>query len=324
MITPKTQADLVGHGAVEEELLAAWMQNSLHHSMIFVGPKGVGKATVAFRLARFLFTKIDPSEEPKSLYISPEAPVFRRVVSGGHGDLLAVEASKGELAVDDIRAVTQFFSRTPMEGGWRIAIIDGPMNRNAANALLKTLEEPPKQSMLILVTESIGQLPATIISRCRQVKFSNLSKAQAAIILRQVVPDMEEHEIGTLSDLANGSPGRAIAIYDLGGIEVYQDLVALLTSFSYSKAVEFCRKYANQETLALVGEFLIQIIYKFVTPGDSEENPLLNNLRAVRPLEQWALVWEKINSDFKQAQQFHLEATQVMLGAIAEMVEVKK
>ena len=187
-MTPRSQADLVGHTEIEQTILRSWRQGRLHHGMIFVGPKGVGKATCAFRLARFLLSNMNPDAQSDSLEISATSPVFARVASGGHGDLLVVEpnlelASK-EVNIDRIRPIRRFLSQTSMEGGWRIVIVDGLMNRNAANALLKSLEEPPKQSLIILITETLGNLSPTIRSRCIQYSFSPLDAADTRSVVQ--------------------------------------------------------------------------------------------------------------------------------------------
>ena len=218
MITPRSQTKLIGHQAIEQEFLNSWSEGRLHHSMMFVGPKGIGKATMAFRLAKFFFTNADKSVT--SLAVEASNPVFRRVVSGGHGDLFVVAPQdKDIILVDSIRSVSRFLSQTPMEGGWRIVIIDGEMNRNAANALLKTLEEPPKKSLVILITEAAGRVVPTIRSRCRQINFSPLSDAETHSVICQTGVGIDGEQLSTLVNLADGSPGRLLQLYEVGGID---------------------------------------------------------------------------------------------------------
>src|SRR5205814_6509761 len=154
----------------------------LPHAILLSGPRGIGKATFAFRLARFLLAGPEdlPAEmfgetEKGGLAIDSESGVFRRVASGGHADLLTVERAydprrrrmRGEIVVGDTREISAFLRLTPAEGGWRVVIVDGAdeMNRNAANALLKILEEPPQRALLLLVAHSPGRLLPTIRSR---------------------------------------------------------------------------------------------------------------------------------------------------------------
>ena len=127
------------------------------------GPRGIGKATLAFRLARFVLAHLGGASEPapgEGLAIPSESGVFRRVAAGGHADLLTVERAydprrkrlRTEIVVDDAREIATFLHLTPAEGGWRVVVVDGAdeMNRSAANALLKILEEPPRRALLLL------------------------------------------------------------------------------------------------------------------------------------------------------------------------------
>ena len=176
---PRRQSELIGQTAAEAEFLSAYNGGRLPHAWLIAGPRGVGKATLAFRIARFvlaqgsdstqrpddgpgLFGEPLPKSVPSSLHVAPDHPVFRRVASGGHSDLRVYErtvnAKTGRLhrdiAVDEIRDVRSFLSLTPAEGAWRVVIVDSAddMNPNSANALLKILEEPPARALLLVVT----------------------------------------------------------------------------------------------------------------------------------------------------------------------------
>ena len=184
---PRENPSLSGHEPAEKELLSAFASGRLPHGLLITGPHGVGKATLAFRFARFLLSQgAAPSAGglfapavPSSLALPPEHPVFRRVASSGHADLLTVERGidpkrkreRTEIVVDDTRAIAAFLRLTPAEGGWRIVVVDtaDEMNRNAANAVLKILEEPPSRALLILVSDNPGRLLPTIRSRCRRL-----------------------------------------------------------------------------------------------------------------------------------------------------------
>ena len=323
MLTPRSQTQQIGHQDIEQELITAWSKGHLHHSMMFVGPKGVGKATMAFRLAKFLFS--NPAKTAESLSIDASAPVFRRVVSGGHGDLLVVEPQTTDtITVEGIRTVSKFLSQTPMEGGWRIVIIDGEMNRNAANALLKTLEEPPKKSLVIVITESAGRLVPTIRSRCRIVDFSPLTDDQVRSVLGAANAGIDGEQLQTLITLADGSPGRALELYEVGGVELYQNLLSLLGQLSppsYTRLLEFCQKYGAKpaktsvDLFPLLGSLLSGLLYKMIKGDDKT----LEQLKASRPLAEWSLAWQQINDDFRKAQNFHLDRTQVLMNAFSKI-----
>ena len=180
IISPRENSLFLGHQEVIQEMIHSWESKRLHHAWLFTGPRGIGKATLAFRFSRFLLA--DSSEKSlDSFFLSPEHPVFRRVASGGHSDLKVIQGGdcdqlgrvKTNIIVDDIRAIKRVLTLTPGEGKWRVIIIDGAeeMNRSAGNALLKFLEEPPLQSIFILICHSPDRLLPTITSRCRRLNF---------------------------------------------------------------------------------------------------------------------------------------------------------
>ncbi|MGB0554675.1 MAG: DNA polymerase III subunit delta', partial [Alphaproteobacteria bacterium] len=198
-LSPIENHRFIGHTKVEAALLEACRSHHLHHSLILAGPKGIGKATLAYRLARHL---LKPEEggllglEPEgadNFDMSPEDPVFRQVAAGGHPSLKLVErarnADSGKIARDitvaDIRALSDFYRKTSVAGSWRIAIVDPAeaMNQNAANALLKILEEPPERCVIILISHAPGRLLPTIRSRCHFIQMSSLSALEMATAL---------------------------------------------------------------------------------------------------------------------------------------------
>ena len=185
---PRENALLRGHAAAEAMLAEALRAGRLHHAWLITGPLGVGKATLAFRFARRLLAGGEGE-----LALSATHPVFRRVAVGSHADLLTIEREwdpkkkrmRGEIIVDDVRRVSGFLRLTPAEGGWRVVIVDGAedMNRQGQNALLKVLEEPPPQAILLLVCGAAGRLLPTIRSRCRRLALDKLEEADVAALL---------------------------------------------------------------------------------------------------------------------------------------------
>ncbi len=197
---PRANPDLVGHEAAERELERLYRAGRLPHAILLTGPRGIGKATLAFRFARFLLAERESrrrtrpsrsfsaaSARKPGFAIDPESGVFRRIAAGGHADLLTVERAwdprrrrlRGEIVVEDTREIAAFFRLTAAEEGWRVVIVDGAeeMNRNAANALLKILEEPPDRALLLLVSHNPGRLLPTIRSRCRRLGMAALPLA---------------------------------------------------------------------------------------------------------------------------------------------------
>lgn len=229
----------VGHDEIEQDLLKLWQSGRMPHALVLNGMKGVGKATFAYRLARFILndhnTGMDAlfggdDMKAESMAVPSDSPVFQRVASGGHADLLTIglpfDEKKGEfkneIPVDDIRKVAPFLRKTSGEGGWRIVIIDdaNQMNRSGQNALLKILEEPPKKALLILVTHGAGGLLPTIRSRCRFVGFSPLSNGILEdLIHKSSSTPVMPNDLDILCALAQGSAGNALQLTQQGGIE---------------------------------------------------------------------------------------------------------
>jgi DNA polymerase-3 subunit delta' len=248
---PRVNPDLVGHEAAEAALRQLVDSGRLPHALLLSGPRGIGKATLAFRLARFVLSgagegvALDmfgaPAGSPAEpgLAVSPESDVFHRVASGGHADLRTIERAydprrkrlRSEIVVDDVRKIAGLVQRTPGEDGWRVVVVDDAdeMNRNAANALLKILEEPPRRTLLLLVAHSPGKLLPTIRSRCRQMKLSTLPPTTVRTLLGRYAPELSDNDAAAIADLAEGSIGRALELAGSGGVELYQAITAMLS-----------------------------------------------------------------------------------------------
>jgi DNA polymerase-3 subunit delta' len=224
---PRANPELLGHAGAEAELAQAMRSARMHHAWLILGPAGIGKATLAFRAARRLLAGAPAGD---NLALPPTHPVFRRVASGGHADLLTVQPAWDEdkerprdtLRVDDVRPLPEFLHLTAAEGGWRVVVIDGAdtLNRNAANALLKAVEEPPPRTVLFLVCVAQGLLPVTLRSRCRRLQLRPLPDADVAALLARARPDLAEAGRATLARRAEGSIGRALDLANRDGVDV--------------------------------------------------------------------------------------------------------
>lgn len=237
---PRENPALFGHAEAERTVIEAWASGRMPHAWLISGPKGVGKATFAHRMARFALAGDAGGlfGAPESLVIDPAHPVFRRAASGGHADLRTVEIGtnpntgklRTEIVANDVRELAGFFHLTAAEGGWRVAVIDAAddMNRMAANAILKILEEPPPDALLLLVSHAPARLLPTIRSRCRKLILRALAEDDVVRILRNGLPEIGEEEAGLLARLSDGSPGRAIELARRDGPALYRELLALL------------------------------------------------------------------------------------------------
>lgn len=232
---PRHVHTLFGHAQAEEAAASAIRSGRMHHAWMITGAKGVGKATLAWRIARRLLgVRADPSAP---LAHASDDPVNRRMEALSHSDLLLVRRPydeqrkrlKAEITIEEARRIPAFFSRRAAEGGWRVAIIDSAdeMNRNAANGLLKSLEEPPERGILILVVTSPGRMPTTVRSRCRRLDLRATPETDCAGWL-SAAHGMPAEEARLLARLAKGAPGRALAFGAAGLASLQRDLAAAL------------------------------------------------------------------------------------------------
>ena len=221
---PREVFDYVGGHVAETEFLGALARGRLHHAWLLTGPEGGGKATFAYRAARRLLGA-KASRGADSLDAEPDDPVSRQIVSRSNPDLLVLQRDPEDgktrkvIPVDDARALPEFFSKSPARAAYRVAIIDAAddLNASAANAVLKTLEEPPTRGVLLLVTHSPGALLATLRSRCRRLRIDppEPDQARAWVVDKAGVSDADADR---LLAMARGAPGRAWRLASEGAL----------------------------------------------------------------------------------------------------------
>jgi DNA polymerase-3 subunit delta' len=332
---PRENPDLVGHAAAEAALRQLVDNGRLPHALLISGPRGIGKATLAFRLARFVLSgagegaALDMFGAPASapaeagLAVSSDNGVFRRVAASGHADLLTVERAidprrkrlRTEIVVDDVREIGVFLHLTPAEGGWRVVIVDGAdtMNRNAANALLKILEEPPRRTLLLLVAHSPGKLLSTIRSRCRHMPLPALSPAIVGELLGRYAPEIGDGEAAAITDLAEGSIGRALELASSGGVAFYKTMLSLLSHPGgidplalHGFADRFARADA-EDSYRTVEELLCQHL--------GRQSVLAARAGERRAAARWANLRDDIGNAFARTDGLNLDRKQTILSA---------
>src|SRR5438067_1424348 len=344
---PRANPKLLGNEAAEIELRRLFAAGRLPHALLLSGPRGIGKATLAFRLARFVLANGAGATPPAGLFgegeglaIEPDSGVFHRVASGGHADLLTVERGydprrrrlRGEIVVDDVREIANFLRLTPAEGGWRVVIVDGAdeMNRNGANALLKILEEPPSRALLLLVAHSPGRLLPTIRSRCRRMVLSPLAPALVDGLLTRYRPDLDESQREGVAALAGGSIGRALDLAAAGGVELYRSVLSLLgcdaridPSALHGFADRLARAEAEEGYRAvedLLGQLLARLAVSAArgmpeTASDTGETSVLRRLGTRVPAARWAELREEVRQSFARTDDLNLDRKQTILSA---------
>jgi len=221
---PREVFDYLGGEAVEGAFLDALKRGRLHHAWLLTGPEGVGKATFAYRAARRLLGA-NPAPRYGLLGAGPEDPVARQIIARAHPDLLALQrdpedgkARKG-IPVEEARGLPEFFAKSPATAPYRVAIIDtaDDLNASAANAVLKTLEEPPERGVLFLISHTPGALLPTLRSRCRRLRFT-APPAEAAVPWVAARSGLDIESALRLLRMARGAPGRAWRLATQGAL----------------------------------------------------------------------------------------------------------
>ncbi|WP_298215204.1 DNA polymerase III subunit delta', partial [Acidocella sp.] len=215
---PRANPHFLGHEGAVSALRHAALSGRLHHGWLLAGPPGIGKATLGYRFGRWLLA----GGRTEDLSVPESSGVFRRVAAGTHPDFFTVERRvnaktgklQGEIVIAAIQEAGAFMRLTPAEGGWRVVLVDGAedMNPNAANALLKLLEEPPARAILLLASAAPGRLLPTIRSRCRMLPMPPLEESVMARLLGEYLPETSEAARARLAALAEGSIGNALTL----------------------------------------------------------------------------------------------------------------
>jgi DNA polymerase-3 subunit delta' len=224
--------ELVGHDEVIAAFRAGLASGRMHHAWLLAGPQGVGKASFAMAAARYLLADAaGPKVEGEGLAVPEEHPIARLIAAGSHPDLRVLErltrANSDEQArninIEQVRAIASLLGNTPFMSPWRAVIVDAldDLERNAANAFLKMLEEPPPNTLFLLVSHAPGRLLPTIRSRCRILRFAPLAEAEMTQVIRATVPAADDAEVAALIRVGEGAPGRALhyAGLDLAAID---------------------------------------------------------------------------------------------------------
>jgi DNA polymerase III subunit delta' len=330
---PRTTSLLIGHAAGERTLLDAYRSSRVPHAWLIGGPPGIGKATLAYRLARFVLAQPDPSNVAvryaETLAVDPQHPVFRRVAAQAHADLLVLERTAGDsgalrafITVDQVARTAALFGSTAGEGGWRVCIVDSAdeLNSASANKLLKVLEEPPARSLLLLVSHAPGRLLPTIRSRCCHLSLRPLAPDEVVRAAAAAAGRSErDPEIRAAAAVAEGSVGRALSFL-CGTTLALRDRVSEL--LERLPALDQRALHALGDTLAGTDPAPLATFMDAVRAWLSARLAALP--QEARELAPVAEVWEKVNRAGKDVEVYNLERKPLVFAVFGLLADTAR
>ena len=306
---PRQTSVLYGHDQVEREILSAIHQARLSHAWLISGQAGIGKATLGYRLARYLLT----DSHSDSLFVDPNDTVFRLVENQSHPDLMTIEGKERRVSVDEVREVVSFLRQTPALSRWRVVLIDGAesLNWHGQNALLKNLEEPPDNVLLMLIAERPSYLLPTVRSRCRKTYLTPLSQD----VLRQLFASfLPQTDPDPLIPLCGGSFGRAVTLHQTSALSLFHEFETLcdtLPLLEWKQALGWIDRLikSNKQEIPLVQELILGWMAR------SAQN---------HGVEPWADLWAQTLDRFSYAQSIHLDPYQTFLDLFTTLISATK
>jgi DNA polymerase III subunit delta' len=331
---PRETAALFGHADAERAVLDAYRSGRMPHAWLIGGPPGVGKATLAYRVARFVLAHPDSSSQAvqaaHTLALDSAHPVARRVAAQAHPDVLTLERTPGPsgalrsvITVDEVRRTVGFFGSTAGAGGWRICIVDSAddlQNPQGANALLKVLEEPPSRALFLLVSHAPGGLLATIRSRCRRLTLRPLEAADVAQAAAQALErDAADPEVLKAAGAAQGSVARATMLLGGAALAVRDRMIELLGSLP---RIDLQALHTLGDTLGRSDDTV------FTTFVETIQDWLSDQLRVrdaqASRLAPLAEVWEKLDHAVRDVEVFNLDRKPMVFAVFGLLAEAAR
>jgi DNA polymerase-3 subunit delta' len=340
---PRSTARLFGHAAAEHAITDALTSDKHHHAWLIAGAEGIGKATFAYRVARAALAR--PDERGlfgSGLDVEPETSAYRQVTSLSHPGLVVIRRAYDQkakrfassISVDEVRRLKAFLALSAEEGGRRVVIVDAAdeMNVNAANALLKSLEEPPPRTIFLIVAHAPGRLLPTIRSRCRLLPLVPLVSADLKQAVTQALtaagkPDISTSDFTALEPLATGSVRRLLALQEGGGLALQGKIDKLFSSLpagdlkaAHALSDELAPATVEQKFALFYELFLgtLQRLVKTQATGQGSKSDIDRAHRLIGParLATFASLWETLARDKAEALALNLDRKALILAAI--------
>ncbi|WP_182421902.1 DNA polymerase III subunit delta' [Aureimonas sp. ME7] len=314
---PSATPFAIGHVQAWEDLVAATRSGRMHHAWLIQGPLGIGKATMAFGFARHLLGAVWEQIDDRRMFEASN-PIFRQIASGAHPNVVHIrraEADRGDgfktqITVDEIRRLQHFFQSTA-PSGWRIAIIDpvDDLNRNAANALLKILEEPPPRSIFLLVNHLPGRILPTIRSRCRVLRLDLLSARQVESGLHQLLGPGASN-VSASAQSADGRLRDALQLQLSGGSEIAETVRRLFAT----GPVDWTEVQTVAEAVGGKGREAVWTLFETGIFGVlAEEARIALNEQHLSKASKISCLWESESRRWTDALAYNIDRKQIVL-----------
>lgn len=334
---PRMANNIIGHESAKKHLLSGIVKNKLPNSWLISGKKGIGKATLAYAFTKLLLAKNSiSSEQLENWDIPTNSPTLSKIRAGSHPDIIAIEKAEDEteIKVDSIRKINHFFHLTSAETDYRIIIIDSidDVNTNAANALLKLLEEPPENAIILMISHNPNGILTTIKSRCRHLPIRELNNSQSMEVLQTLFSGYTDKEKECAIEFSIGSPGLAFELMREGIITIYQELLEILftpNNFPLEKSLAFSSSTAGKSNIKKwnLSCYLIEKILSITLKQLSEKNiislPLDNKWECPHRISDLPKIYEIINNLVNDTNRIHLDKKAVMLKVLKTLWGVK-
>lgn len=348
---PRHTQNIYGHDAVERALAEAFATGRMHHGWLMAGREGIGKATLAYRLARHVLS--EPHERDpfmQTLAIADDAPASRQVRALSHPGLLVLRRTfdtkakrfTASIAIDEVRRLRNFLGLRSDDEAWRVVIVDtaNDLNPNAANALLKSLEEPPPRTIFLLLASEPGALLPTIRSRCRTLDLAPLASEPLRQAVRQALTASTEEvtdalpapsEWAILERLAEGSVRRLLGLRSGGGIALYKrlsDLVGALPKLDWAAIHAISDELggtAAEQRFELFFDLLLTLLERLIRAragaagADPEDVALAMRLIPEGSLATWAELWETIVREKADTLLLNLDRKSLIVGTFQRL-----
>jgi len=334
---PAETKQLMGHDKIVQGILEQYQSGRMHHAFLLTGPRGIGKATMALRIASHVFRYPDHTVAPPSLDTArANDPIDGKISARSHPNLLHMarpwdekaKKFKTQLTVDVVRLTVSFFGTSRGEKGWRVAIVDAAddMNASASNALLKILEEPPENTLFFVLSHSPAKVLPTIKSRCQQVSLKPLDDDIVLELLKGfgALDSLSEEDQALLGELAKGSVRTGLLLARENGLEIYKSFKAACERLERPDWAQIQLLAEKVTTRGREDGFrlLLQFANEFIE-GNATGRRLANNTgNDISVLARWAQVWEKTQNSTRIADGYNLDKKQVILNLFQDMGEV--